>query len=80
MIDQVFGNECELRLQINVEEGEDILPEQYEAYEYFIEKWDSIQLNILERILKYYNCEEKGSYGPDDIEAFKEWWPEMKHN
>ncbi len=28
----VFGNECELRLQINAEEGEDILPEQYEAY------------------------------------------------
>lgn len=73
-----FGSECEASLQINAEEGDDIITEQYEAYKYFVEKWDSIQMDILNKILAYYNCEEKGSYGPDDKETFNEWWPDIK--
>ena len=30
-----FGSECEASLQINAEEGDDIIAEQYEAYKYF---------------------------------------------
>lgn len=51
-----FGSECEASLQINAEEGDDIIAEQYEAYKYFVEKWDSIQMDILNKILAYYNC------------------------
>lgn len=78
LVINVFGKECEVQLQVNAEEGEEILQEQYEAYEQFVEKWDSIQLDILNQILEYYNGEEKGSYGPDDKDAFKEWWPEIE--
>lgn len=50
---------------------------QYESYNNLIENWDKIQHNVMKRILKYYNDEEKGSYGPDDKEEFDRWWPEI---
>ena len=50
---------------------------QYEAYAKFMEKYKTIQARIAEKILVYYNEEEKGAYGPDDPEESKEWWPEI---
>ena len=43
----------------------------------FIEKWNDLQKEIVEKIIKYYNEEEKGSYGPEDKEEFNKWWPEI---
>lgn len=74
---ECFGEKCEVNLQVNAEEGEEILEEQYEAYQAFMEQWEDIQTDILARILEYYNTEEKGSYGPDDEEEFAEWWPDV---
>ena len=42
-----------------------------------MEKYKTIQARIAEKILVYYNEEEKGAYGPDDPEESKEWWPEI---
>lgn len=45
--------------------------------EKFKEKWNELQKIVVERIIKYYNEEEKGSYGPEDKEEFNKWWPEI---
>lgn len=73
-----FGKNYEVTLQVNPNDDVEIDDIQYEAYQAFLEKWDFIQKDIAEKILAYYNDEEKGSYGPDDEDRFKEWWPEVE--
>lgn len=63
-------------LTVNVDD-EEIVDLQYETYEKFKEKWNDLQKEIAEKIIKYYNEEEKGSYGPEDKEEFDKWWPEI---
>ena len=42
-----------------------------------LQDWDELQYKIAAAILQYYNDEEKGSYGPEDEDEFKEWWPDI---
>lgn len=71
-----FGKDMNVDLTVNVDD-EEIADLQYETYEKFKEKWNELQKEIAEKIIKYYNEEEKGSYGPEDKEEFDKWWPEI---
>lgn len=71
-----FGKDVNVDLTVNVDD-EEIVDLQYETYEKFKEKWNDLQKEIAEKIIKYYNEEEKGSYGPEDKEEFDKWWPEI---
>lgn len=73
-----FGDTEEVDIIIQADDEEDgIADVQYAAFEAFQAKWNDIQNDILERILEYYNDEEKGAYGPEDEEEFREWWPDI---
>lgn len=71
-----FGKDMNIYFAIKTydEEIEEI---QYESYEKFKEIWNELQKNIAERIIKYYKEVERFSYGPDDKEELKKWWPEI---
>lgn len=71
-----FGKDVNVDLTVNVDD-EEIVDLQYETYEKFKEKWNDLQKEIAEKIIKYYNEEEKGSYEPEDKEEFDKWWPEI---
>lgn len=71
-----FGQDVNVDLTINVED-EEISDIQYETYQKFKEKWSELQKDVAERIINYYNEEEKGSYGPEDKKEFDKWWPEI---
>lgn len=74
-----FGEESDVKIVIMAdEENEGIADIQYETYEMFKKNWTDIQNDIVDSIIAYYNDEEKGSYGPDDKEEFKEWWPNIE--
>ena len=74
-----FGKDVNVDLTVNVED-EKIADIQYETYEKFKEKWNEFQKDVAERIIKYYNEEEKGSYGPDNKEEFDEYVNFAKSN
>lgn len=71
-----FGKETDVTLYVQTDDDtiEDI---QKESYENFIKKWDSIKTSVIEKIIGYYNDEERFSYGPDDKDEFARWWPEI---
>lgn len=71
-----FGKDMNVDLTVNVDD-EEFADLQYETYEKFKEKWNNLQKEIAEKIIKYYNEEEKGSYGPEVKEEFDKWWPEI---
>ena len=74
------GNETSVEVMImcgDEDEEEGISQFQRDAFEALINDWDEIQHKIATAILKYYNYEEKGSYGPDEEDEFKLWWPEI---
>ena len=58
------------------DDAEEITQFQRDAFEALMHDWDEMQYKILDAILEYYNS-EKGSYGPDDKEEFKLWWPDI---
>ena len=72
-----FGNLQEIAVQIDTEEGEEIKQIQRDAYKALMQNWDLMQQKIASSILKYYNSEAKGAYGPDDPEEFERWWPDI---
>ena len=75
-----FGKPTEVDLTIfHFDDEEDgISDSQYEAYNKFTKSWnDGLQEKIVERIIEYYNEEERFSYGPDDEEEFNAMWPEL---
>ena len=72
-----WGNICSVEILIHNYEDE-ITQGQRTAYENFIEKWPTLQENLIEALIKYYNEDEYYSYGPEDEEELKEWWPEIK--
>ena len=59
------------------DEEEGIEQFQRDAFEALLQDWDELQYKIAAAILQYYNDEEKGSYGPEDEDEFKEWWPDI---
>ena len=71
-----FGKNVNVYFTVNVGD-EEIADMQYETYEKFKEKWKELQKEVAEKIIKYYNEEEKGSYGPENKEEFDKWWPEI---
>lgn len=72
------GNACTVELLIHNGGEDDITPMQKEAFQCFIEKWPQMQEELIEALIKYYNEEERFSYGPDDPEEFEQWWPEIE--
>lgn len=71
-----FGEQINVYFAIETESDE-LADIQYESYEKFKENWDELQNVIAERIIKYYNEEERFTYGPDDQEEKMIWWPEI---
>ena len=71
------GDICSVDILIHGHEDE-ITQRQRTAYEDFIRKWPALQENLIEALIEYYNEEEYYSYGPEDEEEAKEWWPEIK--
>lgn len=71
------GKPCEVGLLVRGEEDEPITNAQKEAYLHFLEKWPILEQPMLEELVRYYNQEERFSYGPDPKED-AEWWPEIE--
>lgn len=68
----------QLNVYFSIEtEDEQIADIQYESYEKFKENWNELQKTIAERVIKYYNEEERFTYGPDEQEEKMIWWPEI---
>ncbi len=60
-------------------DGEDaVTPRQEEAFRRFLERWEALQGELLDALLKYYNEEARFSYGPEDPVERARWWPEIK--
>ncbi len=73
-----FGDTQSIDVYINCDEGEEIAQSQRDAYEALMQNWDEMQHKIAGAILKYYNEEEKGAYGPEDEDEFALWWPDIE--
>lgn len=75
-----FGTETSLKLMIQTsyEQVEEVRESQYAAYQRFMEQWPALQKPMAEAIIQYYYRDEYRSYGPDDEEEMKEWWPEIQ--
>ena len=71
------GNMCPVEILIQGGE-EEITRRQRTAFEEFIRRWPELQENLIEALIKYYNEYLYYSYGPDDEEELREWWPEIK--
>ena len=71
------GNVYSVDILIHGDEDE-ITQRQRAAFEDFIKKWPTLQENLIEALITYYNEDEYYSYGPEDEEEAKEWWPEIK--
>ena len=74
--DRDFGGKTySVGLLVNGDMEEKIVDAQREAYARFTKRWPTLQPLLLEELLRYYNEEERDSYGPDDEEENAEWWP-----
>ncbi len=72
------GKACAVEVLIQGDEDCEISDEQREAFECFMEKWPDSQTELIEELIRYYNEEERFSYGPEDEEEEEEWWPEIE--
>ena len=75
-----FGTEKEVGLMIDscYESQTEISERQKESFYSFLKKWPELQQTIVKEIIRYYNEEERFSYGPDDPEEAAAWWPEIE--
>ena len=68
----MWGTTQEVEILIAVDEDEDkdkrIAPVQRDAYIALMENWEEVQSKIAAAILKFYNEEEKYSYGPEEYD------------
>ena len=64
-------------LYLLVQVDEDITDVQRQALQCFDDKWEAIEPLLVEALIKYYNQEEKYSYGPDNEEQAAPWWPDI---
>ena len=74
------GKSCTVELLVRGEEDEPIAEAQKQAYLHFMEKWPTLERPMLEALVRYYNEEERFSYGPDpkeEPEEYAAWWPEI---
>lgn len=72
------GRAQEVDLLIQGEEQTRVLKRQRDAFTLFLEKWPDLQEEVICALIKYYNEEERFSYGPQDREESKKWWPEIE--
>lgn len=72
------GKMCEVDLLVQGNEQNEITERQKEAFRRFMEKWPKLQERLFDALIQYYNEEERFSYGPEDEEEAKEWWPEIE--
>lgn len=75
-----FGGES-YPVQILIRGGyktDEITQLQRTTFEEFIKKWPTLQDDLIEAIIKYYYEDQYRTYGPEDEEELKEWWPELK--
>ena len=74
-----FGDkEYTVGLLVQGEEEDGIAGVQRKAYRRFAAKWEDLLPLLLDELLRYYNEEERDSYGPDDEEESAAWWPEIE--
>lgn len=73
----LFGQIINAQIRINAEEGGEILQVQRDAYNALMQNWEGMQCKIANAILKYYNEEEKGAYGPEEPDEYAKWWPDI---
>ncbi len=72
------GTESSVEVTIMCDDEEEGIEQfQRDAFEALLQDWDELQYKIAAAILQYYNDEEKESYGPEDEDEFKEWWPDI---
>lgn len=75
------GKPCTVELWVCGQEGEPITEAQKQAYLRFLEKWPELEPLMLDELIRYYNEEERFSYGPDpkeEPEEYAAWWPEIE--
>jgi len=72
------GNACTIDLLIRGGDESEITKRQKKAFKSFMEKWPKVQTDLIKALIKYYNEEERFSYGPEDEEEAAEWWPEIE--
>lgn len=58
--------------------GKEVKEIQRSAFKCFMDKWPDLQDKLIDALIKYYNEDERFSYGPDDEEEAAEWWPEIE--
>lgn len=76
---EILGKTIKTKLLIGRTDDEmEVSVSQREVYNIFYKNKKKIEDEVLERVLTYYNDIERFSYGPDDEEENKEWWPEIK--
>ncbi len=72
------GNACVVQILIQGDEEDKITQRQRKAFQSFMKKWPSLQKKLIEALIKYYNEEERFSYGPEDEKEAAEWWPDIE--
>ncbi len=74
----IFNSNNLVNIFINTKEKkiDDI---QYKTFEFFKNNLEFIQNDILDKLIKYYN-DIKFSYGPEDDDEMKTWWPDINSN
>lgn len=76
---EILGKTIKTKLLIGRTDDEmEVSASQREVYNIFYKNKKKIEDEILQKILSYYNDIERFSYGPDDEEENKLWWPEIK--
>lgn len=72
------GKMCDVDLLVKGEKQNEITERQKEAFRCFMDKWPELQEHLINTLIKYYNEEQRFSYGPEDEEEAMEWWPEIE--
>ncbi len=74
-----FGEKrVEAIIDVDLNESKRIDEIQKEAFNNLQNNIKDISEEILKMILEYYNKKEKYTYGPEDIEERKIWWPDIE--
>lgn len=72
------GETHDVELKVQGNEQTEITERQKDAFNRFIDKFPKIQDKIIDALIKYYNKEERFSYGLDSEEGMEKWWPDIK--
>jgi hypothetical protein len=78
IIDFYGEKKVEVMIDVDLNESKRIDKIQKETFNSFQNNIKDISKEILNTILDYYNNEEKYTYGPENIEERKIWWPNIE--